>query len=252
MAKIIPLADIHGEFLDWTHREKCKKTTSNGEIVVAAGDIHTKGRGPEFLRYIYPNCEILYVAGNHEYYGSSIPAMDDRLRKECEKYDIHFLQCDAVEIEGVRFSGCSLWTDFQLYGSDNFYKATIEAERYMRDYLAIYYPDEELGSVNADHTISIHKKHLAWLQAQQADVIITHHAPSLQGVQDGYKDSLLTAAFASDLEHVVKQMGAKYWICGHTHMAKRFQIGKTEIVLNCMGYPGEHIEGFDPALILSV
>ena len=252
MAKIIPISDIHAEFLHWRSPERRKIPACNGEILICAGDIETKGNGPYFLRYAYPNHRIVYTPGNHEYYGSSIESMDDLLRKECEKYDIHFLQCDSITIEGIQISGCTLWTNFELFGAKTVDRSRIEAERYMRDYLAIYYENKEEGSVNTDHTIQIHNKHLAWLKQQQSDIIVTHHPPSFQGIQDCYKDSLLSAAFASNLDHVVQQSGAKYWFCGHSHVAKRFKIGQTEVVINSMGYPGEKIEGFDPALVLEI
>lgn len=252
MSKIIPISDIHGEFLNWSRQQSRKITACNGEFLIVPGDAETKGKGPSFLRYAYPNHRIVYVPGNHEYYGSSVAAMDDQLREECEKHDIHFLQMNCIEIEGIRFCGCTLWTDFQLFGPENLDRAKTEAERYMNDYRAIYYADKKKGAISPTDTIKIHQEHLAWLQAQQADVVVTHHPPSYQGVQDCYKDSLLSACFASNLDHIVEQSGAKYWLCGHSHIAMRFKIGKTEVVMNCMGYPKEKVEGFDPGLVLEI
>ncbi len=252
MAKFIPISDLHGEFLDWSRPQSRKIPDCNGEILIVAGDAETNGKGPYFLRYAYPNHRIVYTPGNHEYYGRSIKKMDDLLREECRKHDIHFLQMDCIKIDGLKIAGCTLWTNFELFGAETVERARIEGERYMRDYLAIWYDNEKEGSINTDHTIQIHKKHLAWLKQQQADIIVTHHPPSFQGIADEYKDSLLSAAFASNLDHVVKQSGAKYWFCGHSHVAKRFKIGQTEVVINSMGYPGEKIEGFDPGLILEI
>ncbi len=252
MTKFIPISDIHAEFLNWRNPERRKIPACNGEILVCAGDIETKGNGPYFLRYAYPNHQIIYTPGNHEYYGSSIQAMDYQLRKECEKHAIHFLQCDTIEIEGVRISGCTLWTDFELFGAETVDRAKTEAERYMNDYRAIWYQDKKRGAIHPEDTITIHEQHLAWLKQQQADIVVTHHPPSFQGIADEYKDSLLSASFASNLDHVVEQSGAKYWFCGHSHIAKRFKIGKTEVVINCMGYPKERVEGFDPGLVLEI
>jgi predicted phosphodiesterase len=252
MTKLFPISDIHAEFLNWQLPQSRQRLKNDGEIVIAAGDIGTKGRGPGFLRYAYPNHQIVNVSGNHEYFGSSIDEMDEHLRQECEKQDIHFLQCDSIEIDGTKISGCTFWTDFELLGSGNLERAKTEAERYMNDYRSIYYGGKQKGAINPLDTIRIHQKHLSWILKQQADVIVTHHCPSVQCILEGYKDSLLSSAFASDLEHIVEKCGAKYWICGHSHNAKRFKIGETEVVMNCLGYPLEKIEGFDPALILEV
>lgn len=248
MQKILPISDMHSEFITW----RWAKYGAEADLVIAAGDIGTKATGPSYLRSVFGDREVVYVAGNHEYYGSSIQSMDEMLREECRKYGIHFLQCDAVEIEGIKIVGCTLWSDFELFGPDNVNRAIKEAERYMDDYRSIYHEDKKKGALGPAQTIEIHRNHLAWLRCQQADIVVTHHCPSYEGVLDCYKNSLLSAAFVSDLDHVVLKSEAKYWICGHSHVAKRFWLSGTEVIMNCMGYPEEQVEGFDPGLILEI
>jgi hypothetical protein len=58
---------------------------------------------------------ILFVAGNHEYYGSVLQDAAAKMRDAARGTNVTFLDADAVPIiDGVRFLGCTLWTDYRL------------------------------------------------------------------------------------------------------------------------------------------
>ena len=59
---------------------------------------------------------IVYVLGNHEFYGTEIEDARARLTDECAAVGIHLLDPGMVRIEGTRFIGATLWTDLELYG----------------------------------------------------------------------------------------------------------------------------------------
>lgn len=84
--KIFPISDIHFEFYALYSPLRCSvfaPYTGEADIVVAAGDIHTRGRGPESLRKVYTDREIVLVSGNHEYYHSSLEEQEELVRKQC-------------------------------------------------------------------------------------------------------------------------------------------------------------------------
>jgi hypothetical protein len=56
----------------------------------------------------------IYVAGNHEYYHHDIEILDNHLFELAEKSKLNYLQRTSVVIQGVRFLGCTLWTDFNI------------------------------------------------------------------------------------------------------------------------------------------
>ena len=58
---------------------------------------------------------VIYVPGNHEFYHHDI-ALIDELKTEASG-NIHVLNDDQVVIDGVRFMGSILWTDFALFGA---------------------------------------------------------------------------------------------------------------------------------------
>ena len=64
--RIRVFSDLHLEVSPWIPREV------NADVIVMAGDIHTKERGIEWALSEFKNRPILYVLGNHEYYQGSL------------------------------------------------------------------------------------------------------------------------------------------------------------------------------------
>jgi predicted phosphodiesterase len=238
-----PISDLHAEQRS-PIAEEFKRKTVRADCIFAAGDIHVQSSGPEVLRQMFPKQEICYVPGNHEYYGATFAETERRLRIECQKYGLHFLQCDTVVINGVRIAGCTLWTDLKIFDTANVKQITTAVETSLADYRCIFREDSRQRPIDARQTQQVHRQQLAWLRQQKADVIITHHCPSLRCSQLRYRSLFATAAFVSDLETDIARSGAKYWICGHTHMNFDFKINQTRVLSNCVGYPTENIQGF--------
>jgi len=110
-------SDLH---LDLVHprwpEERLISLAPEADVLVLAGDIH---QGALAIDTFAPwtSCNrtpIIYVAGNHEFYGDSLDAVEQRLREAAAKAGIHFLQQDAIIFGGVRFLGCTMWTDYRL------------------------------------------------------------------------------------------------------------------------------------------
>ena len=100
--KLLVLSDLHVEYASF---EPDTNATKAADVVVLAGDIHKGADGIEWARETFPDKAIIYVAGNHEFYGQHWDAHLEHLRRKATIHDIHFLENDAVTIEGVRFLG---------------------------------------------------------------------------------------------------------------------------------------------------
>ncbi len=61
--KIRILSDLHLEFQDWVPPK------SDVDIVVLAGDIHVGDHGIDWAPRSFPPTPVIYVPGNHEFYG---------------------------------------------------------------------------------------------------------------------------------------------------------------------------------------
>ena len=91
------------------------------DAVIVAGDICEGAvRAFEYLRRIVPQAiPIVMVMGNHEYYRRFVPDELALTQERAASFDIHLLEDDKVTIDGVRFVGCTLWTDYGVFGTAN-------------------------------------------------------------------------------------------------------------------------------------
>ncbi|MCA9193838.1 MAG: metallophosphoesterase [Planctomycetales bacterium] len=61
------MSDLHIEFADFDTPDV------DADVTVLAGDVHTRDRGLQFARALSNHRPIVYVAGNHEFYGTAVP-----------------------------------------------------------------------------------------------------------------------------------------------------------------------------------
>ena len=183
---------------------------------------------------------MIYVPGNHEFYHHDI-ALIDELKSEAPD-NIHVMDDDQVIINGVRFLGSILWTDFALFGEADKFFAMQTARQRMTDFSIIQNHGHRFTPEDA---IRLHTASRDWLAAMLAEpfggktVVVTHHAPSSQSVHPRYARDLLTPAFASNLENLMDGDRAALWVHGHRHEFFDYEIYGTRVVCNPRGYARE-------------
>lgn len=215
------------------------KKPANADVLVLAGDIGTSTIGPKWARSQFPDLDIVYVAGNHEYYGGTWPNDNDLIQETCQKLRIHFLEKEAVTIQEVEFLGATLWTNYALYGASQARACMRVASRCMNDHRCIE-NGKTSGLFSPDDALEDHQASLAWLTDRlsrpttHARVVVTHHLPFEASVHPKYKDNFLSAAFASRLDHLAGK--AECWIHGHTHESADYVFNGTRVVCNPRGY----------------
>ncbi len=246
--KIQVLSDLHIEFGNFFVPE------TDADVVVFAGDI---GVGIDGLRWIESqeiDKPIIYVLGNHEFYNHDIKIADEIVKSAAE--NIHVLIDDAVEINGVRFLGCTLWTDFLLFGQIEQYFALQNAKKNMADFEVIKNNGRRFSP---DDSINLHDKSRDWLEGMLSipykgkTVIVTHHLPSSKSVHPRFAKNLLTPAFASNLEDLMDKERVALWVHGHTHDAYDYEIYGTRVICNPRGYFGyERTEDYKSDLVIEI
>ncbi|WP_050797409.1 metallophosphoesterase [Hylemonella gracilis] len=137
MTKLLILSDLHNDIQPMRAEVDGRRIDVDADVVVLAGDIHEGVQAPIWARQTFPDKEIILVAGNHEFYGRSWNKNLRELRQKSTELGIHFLEEDAVELFGIRFLGCTLWTDFALYGTDQAQDFMAKAYDRMSDYKRI-------------------------------------------------------------------------------------------------------------------
>jgi predicted phosphodiesterase len=245
--KIQIASDLHLEF----HKAQPAgyhgiEAAPDADVLVIAGDI-ALGANAVAVFKDWP-VPVLYVAGNHEYYGSDIPKVNDALRAQCAGTQIHFMERDKVIVKGVRFLGATLWTDYLLFGRDLQDKAMIEAQECLNDHSSIRVNGNIFEPKDALYRFIRSKE---WLIEQLATpfngptVIITHHGPHWESIHPKYRTgtSLMASAFVSDMTALMG--AASLWIHGHVHDSFDYVIDGTRIVTNPRGYPDRRTGAFE-------
>ena len=206
----------------------------HADIVVAAGDICIGTQGAEWLNAQFPNSEIIYILGNHEYYTFDFPGLVDEVRAFSDNQKFHFLEDDSLDLLGYQFFSASLWTDFNLYGDSA--SAMDQAGSYMNDYYSIN------GPITPADTLAKHKASMVALQQflenhnPEKSIVVTHHAPSMKSWGGRDLPGHLGAAYSSNLEELILEYQPKYWIHGHLHRTMNYNIGNTQVIQNGLGY----------------
>jgi predicted phosphodiesterase len=252
--KINVLSDLHLSF------EGMDRPRNDADVVVLAGDIARPREAAAWaLGFDKP---VLYVLGNHEFYGGSIDGTADEFKRLCAGTNVHLLDNNETVIDGVRFLGSTLWTDFMLFGDiDARSAAMAEARKFMRDFSRIRSRAASSEVLTPEDSAALFAVHADWLDRRLAvphagsTVVITHHAPSRQSIHPRYVDSLLNACFVSDAEHLFGTGRAQLWIHGHTHDSFDYAVNGTRVVCNPRGYAKAGVNEnacFNPDLMIEV
>lgn len=234
---------------------------TDADVVVLAGDIARPEQAVAWARGF--GKPVLYVPGNHEFYGASLQQTARTLRALCADGPVQLLDNRSLALRGVRFVGSTLWSDFRIAGEGQARAdAMQEARRLVRDFQRIHtteQPDAPLFS--PQDAAALYDANVQWLERELArpfdgpTVVITHHAPSPRSIHPRFSSSPLNAIFVSDAENLVAASGARLWIHGHTHDSFDYLLHGTRVLCNPRGYGKDGMNEnplFDPALVAEV
>ena len=233
--KLHVLSDLHTEFADFSPPE------TDADVVILAGDIGVGLGGIEWAARQFPKAPVIYVPGNHEFYGHDIGLTDEL--KAAAPANIHVLNNDKLVLHGIRFVGSTLWTDFNLHGDGEAWFARQCAKQLMRDFASIHNGSRRF---TPEDSVELHEASKTWLlgelerKFEGPTVVVTHHLPASTSVAKRYANDPLNPAFASSLEDVIEKHRPELWIHGHTHAPCDYELFDTRIICNPLGYPGEN------------
>ena len=278
--KIALASDVHLEFGDIN-----LKNEENAEVLILSGDICTakvfKKGGEQrkrvidfFKRVSFQFPQIVYVMGNHEHYDYDIAKTYRTLKDQLTVWpNIHLLEKETWEHNGVIFVGGTLWTDMNKEDSltlwhvgrnMNDFRCITNSNRKLSRKVPLYAKDgegnyikDERGSMipesykfkeenatwSTEDAVADHKKMLDYLNIVTQDkskcyVTVTHHAPTPLSIAEYYKgDTLMNGGFHSDLsEFIMDRPQIKLWTHGHMHNVSDYMMGDTRVVCNPRGY----------------
>jgi len=233
---------------------------TDADLYVLAGDIARPAAACAWAQRLEK--PVIYVAGNHEFYGGELARTIDELRTRCAGSNVHFLEQDALVIGGVRFLGTTLWSDFLLYGKGPLREQAIaEAQTLVWDFKKITLGSKADRLLTAADCATLFSQAHAWLGARLGEpfegttVVVTHFAPSPKSVHARFAGSLLNPSFVSDAEDLMGSERVNLWIHGHTHNSFDYTVRGTRVVCNPRGYAKQGVvenQEFDPRFVAAV
>jgi len=223
------------------------------DVIVLAGDIgsyqpgsrlHTSDFGLELFAAV-PGRTVLFVPGNHEFDALDFDATTLRLRATCARLGITWLDREVVVIDGVRFMGTTLWSDFDALAMSAPDATKQLAMRHKAMRAANYYLSKNTtlsggAPVLAEGLREMALACQAWLRAALAvpfdgkTVVVTHFAPSLLSADPRYGLAAGTAGFCNALDALIPQ--ADVWMHGHLHCMNDYMVAGCRVVANPLGY----------------
>ena len=290
--KIAVCSDLHLEFGDIE-----LKNTEGADVLILSGDILVandirdrdvygvmdgtrSNRYHDFMRRCSEEFKnVVYVAGNHEHYNGDFKYTYAILKNKFEYLkNVHILDRECIEIDGVTFIGSTLWTDMNkrdpltlehMKSMMNDFRCVTNSNRsvfrtvplYQKDENGQYVKDErgsliQCGSKKKEEAarfspldaVEEHEKCLDYIKevlvgVRERDgkaVVVGHHTPSHKSCHPRYAhDDIMNGGYHSDLsEFILDHPEIKLWTHGHTHELFDYVIGETRIVCNPRGYVG--------------
>ena len=227
-------SDLHLErYPDFT-----PQAALDADVLVLAGDIGSYQAGSllpsaDFaLTRFSPKApgspwrRVLFVPGNHEYDSLELAPTREKLRALCDELGITWLDREVVVIDGVRFVGTTLWSDFEALAATErtetkrqqaLTKAFRAANFYLRKNTTRQGDQPMLAEDLREEGLACQQ----WLREALAQphagatVVVTHFAPTLHSADPRYGLVPGTAGFCNGLDDLLPH--ADLWIHGHLH-----------------------------------
>lgn len=255
--KIQLASDIHVEFLGRQDYDSLMGSfTGDADVLVLAGDILPLKHVDQVRNVFAPFCErykhVIFVPGNHEYYGTSVTDAHAILGAvQNELYNLNVLKNSAVVLDGQKFYGGGLW-----------FPEVPKGLHHLKDMMNDFHLIEGIEPFCYNQYLEF--KRNAVSHVDKDTVVVSHHLPTWESVAIQYTASPLNRFFVGDCEDLIKALQPKLWLHGHTHdscdyVGQRFParvgdaptLGKTRVVCNPFGYNGEN-EDYINKLFLDV
>ncbi len=252
--RIFVISDIHFEFHDeaWL---PILPDEQDFDVLVLAGDIGSGEHaftGVDRLLDHYSQVPIILVLGNHEYYHDNLKTVNGRFREHFKSYErIHLLEENAVEIDGFKFLGCVLWSDFTVMGPTVEQALLERVDEQIGDFRLID-EDDPGNPTEAPRKLSpatmqiMHRQSRSWLNQELArgdlskTIVVTHFPPTRDTRNDHFVESSVSAYFQANGLDLIERYKPPLWLYGHNHYSRVDREGDTLLVSNQWGYPSEN------------
>jgi len=246
---------VAGDAFEIGHFRLAENTGRNVFLV----DRYKRFINEEFAKYK----RVIYICGNHEHYHGYYDTNHEKLQSLLPN-NVHYLENQSVEIDGVHFWGATMWTD--CHGRNPLTMETVQNGlndfrliKYEHNHRRHGYWTNKFSVYDAIQENAYSVQQLKTFLADHKDdkvVVVSHHAPSALSVNEKYKqDFHLNGGYHNHLEDLIMDNPQiKAWVHGHMHDPVDYMIGSTRVLANPRGYAGyeKQAEIFDPGFTFEV
>lgn len=227
------------------------------EVLVIAGDLgHSNTQNKDFLillqKHYFEN--IIFVLGNHDYW--LFPDNDAKVFKTTKEriedmrewakgqHNIHCLNGDIIEIDGVKFGGCDSWYDGSYYYLHHYSPYSHSLETFWKTWMNDYEYVSWDGWQNSFYDLFSIEKEKIKAVYQKCDVMITHVSPSIASEHLNPKDidNKICSFYCFDGAEYVEKGTMTHWIYGHSHEVKEFILADKKVCTNAIGYIDQNMK----------
>jgi len=210
------------------------------DVLVVAGDLCIpRLLSPALEGLCSRFAEVVYVTGNHEYYESSPRSVHAQLTAAQKSLpNLHWLQNQVTEVAGIRIAGTTLW-----FRDD---PSNLAHERGMSDFALIEGFKPWVYEEN-ERAVEFLEK-----EAPAADIVVTHHLPSVRSVAPRFEGDPLNRFFLCAMDDLIQSLGPTLWVFGHTHVSTDIRVAQTRLLCNPLGYVPWHNPDFDDKLVVEM
>lgn len=223
--KVFVLSDLHLKHYPETFNEQFAESLPEAQVLCLCGDYGEANPKflVDFMQKVHHKYEkILFVMGNHDFWGSDFRRAEARFAKHGVS-NARMLNNSSVNIDGVDFFGGTLW-----YPKLGWPDAIWCDEKYIPE-----------GKKHILKRSASFKKALRAMESKKL-VVMSHHLPSFSCVSPKYAGSSTNKFFVNDCEDIIEDVRPTHWFHGHTHEFVNTSVEGAKIVCNPRGYFGEH------------
>jgi predicted phosphodiesterase len=241
------MSDLHGEFgpidIPVSSNEK-------DDICILAGDIGLAKTPATYLNIIEDMSnrfrEVIYIVGNHEFYGANLPTAIDKIRSTIVDFEnVELLENETRVYDNIAFVCATMWTSFNDGNPHDMLNAQMELNDYRKIRTG---PKSEpwQRKLLPCHTVAkfyeskefIFNEIIKHKAEGRSVVVVTHQGPSYQSVAAEYSGDRLNPAYVTELSYDIMDSKPDIWIHGHTHVSFDYMIDDTRVICNPYGYRG--------------
>jgi broad specificity phosphatase PhoE len=178
-------------------------------------------------------------------------------QEAADRLGVRLVEQNVSFVGRLRVIGCTMWTDYTLFGEAFRGAAMRTAFAAMADHRRIKWRRKPWARFRPQEARALHLESLAFVERELAKAhdgptaCVFHHGVVPECAHPADRDHLLTAAYVSDLGRTIERFAPELVVTGHTHLSVDLLRGRTRIVSNPAGC-GDENAAFDPAFVVEL